>query len=315
MSAPARSVSAKLVDASTVSKQDRVAKPVVPAAAPKSQTSNPYLTGLFGLGIVVLLVAGWFMRDDSNLSAQDGLGYTLGLVGGIAMLLLLLYPLRKHWWLMRHLGAVKHWFRIHMLLGILGPVMILFHANFSLGSINSNLALFCMLVVAGSGLIGRYFYTRIHYGLYGQRASLQALRSELKLSRGKLSDTLHLSLRNIERLKSVEGYALKRRNLLSGVLHMPFVTLYCNWMRYLILASVRRELRKQAQQRGWDKPMLHDLSHTAITMLRQYLKMLQRTAHFTFYERLFGIWHVVHLPLFIMLLISGVVHVFAVHSY
>ena len=36
---------------------------------------------------------------------------------------------------------------------------------------------------------------------------------------------------------------------------------------------------------------------------------------FESYERLFSLWHVLHLPLFFMLLIAGIVHVVAVHVY
>ena len=43
------------------------------------------------------------------------------------------------------------WFRLHMLLGIAGPVLIIFHSNFKLGALNSNVAFITMLVVATSG--------------------------------------------------------------------------------------------------------------------------------------------------------------------
>ena len=55
-------------------------------------------------------------------SPGDRIGYNLGLAGGIAMLLLLLYPLRKHVRALRNWGAVKHWFLAHMALGLGGPV-------------------------------------------------------------------------------------------------------------------------------------------------------------------------------------------------
>ena len=49
--------------------------------------------------------------------------------------------------------------------------------------------------------------------------------------------------------------------------------------------------------------------------LRIHLGTVRKIAGFSFYERLFSLWHVLHLPLFIMLLVSGVVHVYAVHMY
>jgi hypothetical protein len=38
-------------------------------------------------------------------------------------------------------------------------------------------------------------------------------------------------------------------------------------------------------------------------------------AEYRVYERLFSLWHVLHLPLFFMLLAAGIVHVIAVHVY
>ena len=74
---------------------------------------------------------------------------------------------------------LRSWFSLHMLLGVLGPLCILLHCNFRLGSTNSNVALAGMLLVAGSGLIGRYLYGKFHFGLYGQQVGLQQLKTDL----------------------------------------------------------------------------------------------------------------------------------------
>jgi hypothetical protein len=273
------------------------------------------LVWLFSVAIILVLLAGWANRTDTNLSADEGLGYTLGLVGGITMLLLFLYPLRKKVRILRHLGAVKYWFQIHMFMGVTAPILIMFHSNFSLGSLNSNLAMFSMLAVVGSGLIGRYIYGKIHYGLYGQRAGLQDLRHSLKLTKGKLSDNLNLSRKSIERIKRLEVYTLASRGFLSGMFHLPFVTFACFWTRITIGGDLRHALHKQAKERGWDKQISQHFSREVIGSFRQYIRLLQKVAQFNVYEKLFGLWHVVHVPLFIMLVISGFVHVFAVHSY
>lgn len=273
------------------------------------------LMWLFSIAIIVVLVLGWMNRADTNLSADEGLGYALGLVGGITMLLLFLYPLRKKVRILRRLGAIKYWFQIHMLMGIFAPILIMFHANFSLGSLNSNLALFSMLAVVGSGIVGRYIYGKIHYGLYGQRAGLQDLRHNLKITKGKLSDNLTLSRKSIGQIKRLEAYALASRGFISGLIHLPFVTAACFWTRRSIIGDLKHALHKQAKERGWDKQITRHFSREIFGSLRQYITMLRKVAQFNVYTKLFGLWHVIHLPLFIMLVISGFVHVFAVHSY
>ena len=41
----------------------------------------------------------------------------------------------------------------------------------------------------------------------------------------------------------------------------------------------------------------------------------RRVAEYRLYARLFSLWHVLHIPLFFMLLIAGIVHVIAVNVY
>jgi hypothetical protein len=106
--------------------------------------------------LLLFIVAGYLLREQEFITPKQGIGYWLGITGGIMMLVLLLYPLRKRLRFLRFLGATKHWFRIHMAFGLMGPLLILYHCNFKLGSINSQVALYCMMLVAGSGIIGRH---------------------------------------------------------------------------------------------------------------------------------------------------------------
>src|SRR5260221_5048330 len=90
---------------------------------------------IFGIAVVLALGIGWLNRDDNGLTPVSGVGYWLGIAGSSLMLLLLLYPLRKRMPSLRVIGKVAFWFRGHMILGILGPVLVLWHSNFRLGSI------------------------------------------------------------------------------------------------------------------------------------------------------------------------------------
>ena len=269
----------------------------------------------FTIFITALLIGGYLGRDESYLSPADGTGYALGIIGGSMMLLLLFYPLRKSWRAMQGWGPIKYWFQIHMLFGVLGPVLILFHSNFSLGSTNSNLALFCMLIVAGSGLIGRYLYAKIHFGLYGQKATLKELREDIKITRGNLGSHISLSPRIIKRIKHHEKFMIKKRNLLVHFLELPLIYLSSKIARIIIKTSLVNDLRKQAKKSNWEKDMLRDFIHEAKTYLGDYFACLTKISHLTLYARLFSLWHILHLPLFIMLVVSGIIHVIAVHMY
>lgn len=127
--------------------------------------------------ICLLLLAGWAARDQRYLVAESGIGYWFGIIGGSMMLVLLIYPLRKRFRRWAVIGSVKSWFRIHMILGVAGPVIIIFHSGFKLGSFNSSVAFFCMLTVAISGLVGRKLYEGIHHGLYGSKVRFEEFYS------------------------------------------------------------------------------------------------------------------------------------------
>ena len=115
---------------------------------------------LFFAAALILLV-GTQMPVASYLSPKSGVGYALGVCGGILLLLQSLYPFSK-----RLLAS-----RFVILLGTCAPLLILVHCGFSLGATNSNIALFAMLLVAVSGLCGRYFYSKTHTGADGRQAT------------------------------------------------------------------------------------------------------------------------------------------------
>ena len=94
----------------------------------------------------VALVWGWRVRDELYMTPQSGFGYGLGVVGTALMVLLLLYSVRKRLRFMRAWGPIRYWFGIHMALGVVGPLAILFHAGFQLGSLNSAVALWCVVL-------------------------------------------------------------------------------------------------------------------------------------------------------------------------
>ena len=130
------------------------------------------------MATIAAITFGFMIKRQELLVPGEGVGYKLGLVGGLMMVALLFYPAFKR---TRFFGSgtrSSFWFRWHMLLGIFGPVLIFFHSNFSLGPLNSNVALFSMILVACSGVIGRYIYTQVHSGLSAARLDVGGLLTQ-----------------------------------------------------------------------------------------------------------------------------------------
>ena len=141
--------------------------------------AHKFRSPLWYLAVALALSVGWIASEQQFIQPEAGLGYWFGIAGTTCMAVLLIYPLRKRVKALQNLGPVRHWFRFHMFLGVIGPVLIVFHSNFNLGSTNSRVALFSTVIVALSGLMGRYFYAKLHMGLYGRRTSIVNLRSNI----------------------------------------------------------------------------------------------------------------------------------------
>jgi hypothetical protein len=279
----------------------------------KQQISNPIQlisNNLFSIGILIAIYFGWLHRDDNYLSAETGTGYLLGIVGGSLMLVLLFYPLSKRIALLTRFIPIRYWFGIHMILGVIGPVLILFHSNFQTGSTNSTIALICMLLVAGSGVIGRYIYTNIHHGLYGTRVTLKELKQKTESDHAELLGLFAKDKRLNSQLEKMEEKALRPyTSLTKSVLHVMYLAVNAPKFKRKV-----RRLLKNSYRETHDNKTLQDnkkIEH----LIKHYTLALRQTAAFKVYERLFSLWHILHLPLFFLMIITAVIHIFAVHMY
>lgn len=85
-------------------------------------------------------------------------GVLLGCVGTFLMTVMLLYSVRRFLRRVRWLGSIATWLNFHILCGIFGPLHIVAHAGFSLPSGLIAVGFWCMVVVALSGVFGRYVH-------------------------------------------------------------------------------------------------------------------------------------------------------------
>jgi hypothetical protein len=282
----------------------------------RALVSSEFLGRLGYAFATIGLFAGWLVRDRHVLSAEYGLGYWLGIIGASLMALLLLYPLRKRSKWFRGLGPVSIWFRVHMVFGVLGPALIVFHCNFSLGSLNSQVALYCTLIVAGSGLIGRYIYARIHHGLYGQRATLFELRDAFTSLDDQLAPISRVAPKLIETLHDAED-SIQRGHVgvlgaIARALRASVVTRTVGYRLRRQIPQVLDELAGSSRVYAEQRPRLE---RNWLSLLDRRLEALRRYAQFVCFERSFALWHVVHYPVFIVMVAAVILHIFAVHMY
>jgi hypothetical protein len=270
-----------------------------PSVGKRARANQLAGINLLLLACVALLGWGFWVREEVYVTAREGTGYLLGLVGLGCMATLLLYSVRKRARFLSGTGPIRRWLRVHMALGLLGPVAILFHANFQLGSLNSTVALGCVLLVASSGIVGRLIYPRIHHELTGRRATL----GELRKAAAERKDALGAALASHPWL-GAELAAVERASLqgagLAGALR-----------RLAPFDPGARALRRRVARRLAAAPGAADI----LRELDVYLSAVRRAATFQLYERAFSLWHAFHLPLCILLFATAAIHVVAAHMY
>jgi hypothetical protein len=270
---------------------------------------------LYALAWLLLVSWGWSVRDEGYIHASSGLGYVLGITGASLVLLLLTYSLRKRWRPLRRLFHLRYWFRVHMACGVLGPTAILFHCGFSLGSPNSSVALICLLTVASSGLIGRFLYNRVHAGVYGEKIKLAQVRRDFSVLKEALLE-LSVTDKQKERCDKVFD-ALEELIVAQGM--ASFRTLWQSRKRAQVISKGLRSLIDAIEDYHDTHPQAHevlaktreDIHNCADVMLA----ILNKLPGLHLFERLFSLWHVVHLPIFGLMLITAIIHVIAVHMY
>lgn len=304
----------QLVAPHTVAESERpYSKPAPRAPAKRGSAFEVYAFPVFLLMICGALAAGWVFKDRLGIEAEEGVGYWLGIAGISCVGILLIYPLRKRIPGLAFLGSVPSWFHFHMALGLLAPALILFHAGFRTGSVNAAIALVSMLIVAGSGLLGRMLYVRIHRDLVGKRSAVRAMAQDA----GFLRQTLVSEFAEVATI--ADG--------LEASLHKPRLSVFhaCGYAiaasvrisraRKQMLGALKRGARRVADTRPGGRTAAKRLQRDGALLVKAYCRHIRHAAYLTFFERLFNLWHIVHMPLFMLMVVAAGIHIVAVHLY
>ena len=262
---------------------------------------------LFAAATVILLL-GSQLSLARYVSPKSGIGYALGVVGGVLLLFQSFYPIRKRIPGLACLGSLPAWFQWHILLGTAAPVLILIHCGFSLGATNSNIALFSMLLVAGSGLFGHFLYTRIHRAPDGRAATLAELQRGGKvLIVPELIARLDVEERGVLRVSDWWGPAIVVAPFIIRSRTKASERLMHDCARAAIEATAARHKAIAAKKERFER--------IAFDHISRRLRATREVAEFRVFEKCFGMWHALHVPLFLILIAASVVHVVAVHLY
>jgi len=282
------------------------------------ERSKEFGWNIFLLVTCLVLAIGYLISTQKYYKPGDNLGYNMGLVGGILLLSLLLYPLRKRVRILSNIGLLPVWFKWHMIFGILAPTLVVFHSTFRIGSINAGLALISMLLVAGSGIFGRFFYTKIHNGLFGRHANLKELQDDMAIT-GNENSVLGLPPEVEKRLDQFRARTAEiSKGGDAGFIHFATIGIRATLLSRKLAKDLHHVMYYKVSEKNFNSAQLHRLDvmyHQDMKHINFYINAVRDVAQFHTYERLFSWWHIFHIPLVYLLVFSGIFHVISVHMY
>jgi hypothetical protein len=119
---------------------------------------------LFSTIIVFLIASYVFYLQYADMSGKATFRMIYGILGGISMLFLALYSMRKSIFRFKW-GSSQSWLQAHVYIGIISLVLIMMHFEFNVRGTYSIFLFMLYLAVFISGVLGSLIYTLVPFSL------------------------------------------------------------------------------------------------------------------------------------------------------
>lgn len=283
-----------------------------PASAPRKAPDDRVPTLILLAIPVAITVWGWTYYSipfgarlrhplHALLRPSGPVGLGLGITALALFLFLWLYAIRKSVKWLAWTGAVGSWMRVHVVAGLLVPLVAAVHAGWRFDGF-IGLGYLSMFVVSLSGIVGRYLYTHIPRQVNGLEMSLDEVTGERRSLLTRIGAATGLEPHAVEQMLAVDAASYEGLDPLRTILRMA----KDDWHRAKMLGQIRKQWSKPcASQRPLNA---HKLRET-LRLARQEMALTQQVRMLGAVRRLFGWWHVAHRPFAITALLAVLAHV------
>jgi hypothetical protein len=167
-----------------------------------------------------------------------------------------------------------------------------------------------------SGLFGRYIYFKLNIGAGGQQVGLADLLRDAEAMHQVFGDDMQHAPDIEAELKAYEAESRRYRfSRLGSFRALLFFGGTTRRVRRRVMLDARRIVAARALREHWDVDTHARRMAAALEHLDRYFATVKRATTLNFFVRLFRLWHVLHTPLFFLLIIVAIGHVIAVHMY
>jgi hypothetical protein len=225
-------------------------------------------------------------------------GHGLGVIGSLMMIVgVSTYSLRKRVRAMAKLGRMRSWLRFHIFLCTLGPFFVLLHTSFKIGGLVS-VAFWSMTIVVLSGIFGRYVFVRLPQTVTGKFLTVR-----------RLSEAKHAIADSIADASGGGGPAADFAQLLIDTTP-PEVTGFVPSMAQAVQFDLgKRRRRKLIDSHLSAFRFSADANEKIRALVEDHIRLSHQVSVLQPFQKLFGYWHVFHLPLAIVMFLIMIVHI------
>ncbi|MGB5107465.1 MAG: hypothetical protein WBP29_03895 [Candidatus Zixiibacteriota bacterium] len=235
-------------------------------------------------------------EDYRQLRPAGSRGIAYGYIGAAMMILMLTYSLRKRTKLLGKKITLRNWLKLHIYLGVCGPLFIILHSSFKVQGLIA-VAFWSMVAVAISGYLGRYLYIQIPRNQEGDELSLSEIDKQMLQSTLTLQEQFDLQP---EQLAHIDTLAKRGTGAESSFLTLLIRMFISDLTRPFATSKLTRELKKTVKVSDKSAKLIVKLALERSALARR-IEMLDRT------REVFHYWHVIHKPFaIIMYLIMGI---------
>jgi hypothetical protein len=275
--------------------------------------SHGVLTALKYIGFALIWGVGpLYVAAFEPYESKSPFGMALGVAGLTCMLVgASMYVLRKHVAMFKKVGKLNTWLSAHIVLCLVGPTLIMYHATFNILAPNSGVAIYSMLIVVGSGLFGKYIHGHVLQTLGGERAGLKQIEKQRTLIDLDVAGQNGVPKGLLDKIQ--QFFEVRTAGKHVGVVKSFYLLTKLDWLERRILRQASKEFKAGLLTRRDLRPQqrasieVEGLQGLAIkTGFEKRLALIEAT------ERAFRFWHHLHVPLLVVLVLTVVFHLIAV---
>lgn len=237
-----------------------------------------------------------FMEMHDILKPTGIIGHGYGIIGSLFIIVgVATYAMRKRLQFMQNWGKLRDWLTFHIFLCTTGPALVLWHTTFKFNGLVAA-SFWSMVIVVISGILGRYVYNRIPKTEDGHFRTVKFIESEQDKLRKQIQDQVNLS---------------EQQELEFGILTYE-VTFSTPWEA--LFTAIKFDLVGLFQWRR-DQNLLQELTLKSqnksefIELVKSYRWRTRQKFLIEPLQKIFGYWHVFHIPLAAIMFIVLAVHV------